>query len=62
VTIAAYNARAHRVVEALGFKRTAEFAASNGGRAYVVFTAPTKSLDLSAASWTPGPDRRKRRT
>lgn len=50
VTIAAYNARAHRVVEALGFRRTAEFTASNGGRVYVVFTAPTKGLDLSAGS------------
>ena len=50
MTIAAYNARAHRVVETLGFTRTAEFTASNGGRAYVVFTAPTRVLDLSAGA------------
>lgn len=46
VTVAAFNGRAHRVVESLGFVRGAEFEASTDGRAFVVFTAETPSLDL----------------
>lgn len=52
LTIAAYNLRAHRVVESLGFVRTAEFAATGTGRVsvgtFALFTAPVESLDLSA--------------
>jgi RimJ/RimL family protein N-acetyltransferase len=53
LTIAAYNVRAHRVVESLGFVRTAEFEATAAGRVngwgFVLFTAPVSTLDLSAA-------------
>lgn len=49
VTVASFNVRAHRVVQSLGFGRTAEFQASDGraaGRTFVVFTAPVATLDL----------------
>lgn len=50
LTIATYNVRAHRVVEALGFVRTAEFAATGTGRGgwtFMLFTAPITALQLS---------------
>jgi RimJ/RimL family protein N-acetyltransferase len=50
LTIAAYNVRAHRVVEALGFVRTAEFTAEGTGRVsgwpFILFAAPVTALVL----------------
>jgi RimJ/RimL family protein N-acetyltransferase len=50
LTIATYNVRAHRVVEALGFMRTAEFVATGSGRVsgstFVLYTALVGKLRL----------------
>jgi [ribosomal protein S18]-alanine N-acetyltransferase len=40
VTIATYNVRAQRVVEALGFRNIGSFRARSGGRGYEVLTRP----------------------
>jgi ribosomal-protein-alanine N-acetyltransferase len=45
-TVAAFNARAHRVVESLGFVRDAGCEASADGRAFVIFTGDAPSLEL----------------
>jgi len=55
VTIAAFNRRAHRVVEALGFVRSAEFAATADGRPFVIFTGVSSSLDLTRWAFSTAP-------
>jgi RimJ/RimL family protein N-acetyltransferase len=47
VTVAAFNGRAHQVVESLGFVRGAVFEASADGRAFVIFTGDAPSLELA---------------
>ena len=47
MTIAAFNRRAHRVVESLNFVRGAEFRASTDGRPFVLFTGDSPRLDLA---------------
>jgi ribosomal-protein-alanine N-acetyltransferase len=44
VTIATYNVRARRVVEALGFREIGTFRALNGGRDYAVLTRPAPHI------------------
>jgi RimJ/RimL family protein N-acetyltransferase len=56
MTVAAFNVRAHRVVESLGFARIAHFEATAAGpaaaRSFVVFGAAVTALNLDVS----GPD------
>jgi RimJ/RimL family protein N-acetyltransferase len=53
MTVAAFNVRAHRVVESLGFARVADFEATAtgpaGGRSFAVFSAAVTTLELDAS-------------
>jgi ribosomal-protein-alanine N-acetyltransferase len=55
VTIAAFNGRAHRVVESLGFVRRAEFPSSADGRPFLVFTGASSSLNLARWAFSSAP-------
>jgi ribosomal-protein-alanine N-acetyltransferase len=50
VTVASFNLRALRVVEALGFRRIDSFHASTNGRSYEILTRPEAAVDAR----TPG--------
>jgi [ribosomal protein S18]-alanine N-acetyltransferase len=46
VTVATFNLRALRVVEALGFRRTVSFRTSADGRSYEILLRPSRSVSL----------------
>jgi RimJ/RimL family protein N-acetyltransferase len=55
VTVAAFNERAHRVVESLGFVRGAGFRASTDSREFVIFTGDSQVLDVACRAFSGAP-------